>query len=149
MPNVDREALQSLIWEADLGARHPDLTSDDDAAEIVDKVCRTLGLGRHQQSFLEWLLAALWIAGGTVGTGYANARWPVTHWYDWPLVWIASTFLVGVAAIPVIGVTVFAQDFWWERFGPGRRDAAFYGDPLTRRAGAASHRRIVGDERRS
>jgi len=38
-------------------------------------------------------------------------------------VWVAGAFLVGIALTVLYGATVFAHDFWWERFGGGRRDA--------------------------
>ena len=131
MPTVDREALRNLIGEADLGYRYPeghvDLDSDEVAAEIVAAACQKLSAARHEDDLSNWFFYGLWLAGGAVGALYANERWPVGAWYDWPLVWVASTFLFGIALLPVIGLCLFAQDYWWRRFGRGKRDAAFYG----------------------
>jgi hypothetical protein len=141
MPYVDDESLESLVWEAELGGSRFDAGTDEGALAILDSVCSRISLLRHDRSLSLWNVVAVWIVGGVAGALCADTRWPVTKWYDWPFVWLAWTGLVGIALIVVYGVTVFAHSFWWERFGPGKRDAEFYGEPLTRRPGAGR----VGD----
>ena len=50
MPHVDKNALESLIWEADLRHYWPDLDpgSDDAAADVLDKMDSMRLSGRGQ-----------------------------------------------------------------------------------------------------
>lgn len=138
MPHVDKEALETLIWEAELQGSWPGLDANDDAAaaDILDKTCRQLSEFRHEVDLGRWLLVAVWIAGGPVFAYLGNEVNPVEAWYEWPILGVAGFVLAGVALSGVYGVTVLLHYFWWQRFGGGRRDAQFYGDPLTRRPGA-------------
>jgi hypothetical protein len=142
VPQIDPKTLESLLWETDgrRTSRDLDTNTDEGAAAVLATACRRISLLRYDASLNLWLLAAAWIAiatGAMLAAVYGDFVQSVEAWYEWPLVWASSFGLVGIALTVVYGVTFFLHDAWWQRFGRGRRDADFYGDPLSRRAGAA------------
>jgi hypothetical protein len=126
VPQVDKEALERLIRDGDLRSSWPDLEPEggDAAADILDKAGYKLRELRQEESLSRWFLVAVWIAGATVAAFYGNELNPVEGWYEWPLVWIGGAGLVGIALTVVYGATMLIQDFWWERFGDGRRGSS-------------------------
>lgn len=79
MPHVDKEALESLLWEANPGSSwydDLDLDSDDAASKVADSTCRKLSLLRYDVNLNLWFLIGVWIAGATAVGLYGNRGAP-------------------------------------------------------------------------
>jgi hypothetical protein len=71
---------------------------------------------RSERSFFLWLFTAVWFAGGAVAAYLVEADNPVSAWYEWPLLWVGTTFFVGLALIVLMMVVVPLHDQWWRRY---------------------------------
>jgi hypothetical protein len=104
----------------------PPSSSDDEGTEALAAACREISELRREASFFYWLFVTTWIAIATsvlLVSVYGGFVEPIEAWYDWPLAWAGTFLLIGIALLPVMFVTMFLHDSWWQRFGGGRRDA--------------------------
>lgn len=122
MPEVSTDVLERLALEVGWDRNWLEAAPIDGeaAAKVVNGAARSLAEQRREDNLKSWFLNAIWIVATTLVALYAHKENPVESWYEWPIVWVAAGFLVGVASLPLYFVTIFLHDWWWDRFGPGR-----------------------------